>query len=201
MTDEDSKKPRRRFLTPQVIEANRKNALKSTGPKTTQGKDAVKYNAVKHGILSDAVHLIRDRKEETAYQEVLESLVVALEPEGPLENMLVEKLAITHWRYSRLVRYEVTRSKMNMLRQQFASSGDSTMAHVGERYERLWDDLKYDASGSIPKGDDMDRILKYQGSLERSFYRALDSLERLQRMRKGQHIDEPKIVHVDGDKE
>jgi len=36
-------------------EANRRNALKSTGPKTPEGKDAVRLNALKHGLLSQEV--------------------------------------------------------------------------------------------------------------------------------------------------
>ena len=56
-----------------------------------------------------------------------------------------------------------------------------------------------EASSTIPKPDQMERILKYEAALERSFYRALDSLERLQRMRKGQRIDEPKVLHVHQD--
>jgi hypothetical protein len=38
-------------------EANRQNALKSTGPKTPEGKAAVRLNAVKHGLLSEQVLL------------------------------------------------------------------------------------------------------------------------------------------------
>ena len=34
------------------IEANRRNAKKSTGPKTGRGKAAVRYNALKHGVLA-----------------------------------------------------------------------------------------------------------------------------------------------------
>ena len=34
------------------VEANRRNALKSTGPKTLEGKSAVRMNALKHGLLS-----------------------------------------------------------------------------------------------------------------------------------------------------
>ncbi len=34
------------------IRANRRNALKSTGPKTSEGKSKVKRNALKHGLLT-----------------------------------------------------------------------------------------------------------------------------------------------------
>ena len=37
------------------LEANRKNALKSTGPKTLVGKEKSKRNALKYGLLSKEV--------------------------------------------------------------------------------------------------------------------------------------------------
>jgi hypothetical protein len=37
------------------IEANRRNALRSTGPKTEEGKSTAARNARKHGILSREV--------------------------------------------------------------------------------------------------------------------------------------------------
>jgi hypothetical protein len=38
-------------------EANRRNALKSTGPKTPEGQAVVRFNALKHGLLSREVLL------------------------------------------------------------------------------------------------------------------------------------------------
>ena len=39
-------------VTEKRREANRRNALRSSGPKTAQGKSIAKWNAVKHGLLS-----------------------------------------------------------------------------------------------------------------------------------------------------
>ena len=37
------------------IEANRRNALKSTGPKTEAGKHSSRCNAVRHGLTAETV--------------------------------------------------------------------------------------------------------------------------------------------------
>jgi hypothetical protein len=51
-------------------------------------------------------------------------------------------------------------------------------------------------SGSIPWEPGMERILRYEASLERAFDRALAQLERLQRMRLGQPVAPPIKVDV-----
>jgi hypothetical protein len=38
-------------------QTNRQNALKSTGPKTPEGKASVRHNALKHGLLAQEVLL------------------------------------------------------------------------------------------------------------------------------------------------
>jgi hypothetical protein len=58
----------RYMATQRQIEANRKNAKRSTGPKTTDGKAKVKYNALKHGLLADAA-LLPD-EDEAAFCEL-----------------------------------------------------------------------------------------------------------------------------------
>jgi hypothetical protein len=200
---EREKRSQRRTLTSAVIEANRKNALRSTGPKTKEGKERVKYNAVKHGVLSDAIALFKDYEEESVYQRILEALAEHLKPQGPVENMLVERMAVAHWRYRRLLKYEVSSTRLNLMRLDGPLSGwgrvEELVARLGPSETQLWKRLMVEASSTIPKPDQMERILKYEASLERSFYRALDGLERLQRMRKGQRIDEPKVLHVHQD--
>ncbi len=47
-------------VTARKIEANRRNALKSTGPRTENGKKKSRYNALKHGVPAGA----DERREE-----------------------------------------------------------------------------------------------------------------------------------------
>ena len=85
-------------------EANRRNARKSTGPKTPEGKAVARLNALRHGLLSQEVLL--PGEDEAALQELGESLVADLRPEGALEILLVEDIIAAHWRLRRLRRVE-----------------------------------------------------------------------------------------------
>ena len=85
-------------------EANQRNALKSTGPKTPEGKDAVRLNALKHGLLSRETLLPGENEE--ALRELGERLRDELQPVGELENLLVDRIIASYWRLRRLGRVE-----------------------------------------------------------------------------------------------
>ena len=86
------------------IDANRQNALKSTGPKTQEGKDAVRLNAIKHGLLSRETLL--PGEDEEALRELGERLRAESQPLGELENLLVDRIISACWRLRRLCRVE-----------------------------------------------------------------------------------------------
>lgn len=50
--------------------------------------------------------------------------------------------------------------------------------------------------GNIPSKDELDRLLRYEGAIERQFYKALNHLERLQRLRAGDSVPAPVEVEV-----
>ncbi len=79
-------------------------ATKATGPRTPSGKKRSKYNALKHGILSGAVVLKGESRAE--YDSLLKDLWETIQPEGRLEEILVEKLATILWRHRRLLMAE-----------------------------------------------------------------------------------------------
>src|SRR4028118_1096394 len=86
------------------IRANRRNAQRSTGPNTPEGKDAVRLNATKHGLRSQEVLL--PREDEEALKELDENLRAELQPVGEMENLLVDGIVAAHWRLRRLRRVE-----------------------------------------------------------------------------------------------
>lgn len=70
-----------------------------TGPRTRQGKEKSKHNALKHGIFSKAVVLKGESQRE--FDALLTGLRNDLTPEGTLEEVLVENLAAFLWRKRR----------------------------------------------------------------------------------------------------
>ena len=78
---------------------------KSTGPRTPQGKQRSKYNALKHGIYSKAP-LLKDES-RARFQSLLHELLEYHRPEGSTEELLVEKIAILTWRHRRFLKAEI----------------------------------------------------------------------------------------------
>jgi hypothetical protein len=74
---------------------------KSGGPKTQQGKEKSKHNALKHGIFSQVVLLPWEPRAEL--DSLLSGLRDHFEPEGTPEELLVDKLAALVWRQRRLI--------------------------------------------------------------------------------------------------
>ena len=92
--------------SPRKIEANRRNAQHSTGPKTADGKAKSSQNAIKHGIFFKQV--INGASPETVAE--LEILAADMReyyrPIGRLEEMLVEKIVVENARYARILGFE-----------------------------------------------------------------------------------------------
>jgi hypothetical protein len=90
------------------VEANRKNSLKSTGPKTAAGKRRVSRNAVKFGLFSK--YLLVPHADGLESQGELDELRSAMhshfQPVGVLEEFWVEKIVVCCWRLRRALRTE-----------------------------------------------------------------------------------------------
>jgi hypothetical protein len=81
------------------IEANRRNALKSTGPTTPEGKERSRRNAVRHGLTAETV--IGGLEDPEDYQAFEAAVTRDYDVESAVERELVLRLASVLWRLRR----------------------------------------------------------------------------------------------------
>ena len=95
-------------ISEKQLAANRRNAQRSTGPRTAEGKAASRYNALKHGIFARAIipDPLRAYESPDDFEALHHALRQDLAPATPFEELLVERIATYHWRLARLVRSE-----------------------------------------------------------------------------------------------
>src|SRR5947209_2768037 len=86
------------------IDANKRNAAKSTGPRTAQGKNKVRFNAVTHGLT--AVTVVLPHEDEQAYQHRLEAWTGELKAPGDFGQYLVARLVKISWQLDRADTFE-----------------------------------------------------------------------------------------------
>ena len=87
------------MTSPKQIDANRRNALKSTGPITPEGKERSRRNAVRHGLTAETVIAVLENSED---YEMFEAAVISdYNADTVVERQLVLRLASTLWRLRR----------------------------------------------------------------------------------------------------
>ena len=87
------------------IEANRTNALRSTGPNTPEGKSIANQNSLKHGLLAK-IPVLPSVESQREWNTHFQLLKATLSPVGYLECILVEKVALQLWRLRRVAQFE-----------------------------------------------------------------------------------------------
>ncbi len=88
------------MISEKQLEANRRNAQRSTGPRTEEGKKASALNAHRHNLTGQVTAMTdADRIMHDAFSA---SLVESLAPEGAMEIQLAQRIATDSWRLNRL---------------------------------------------------------------------------------------------------
>jgi hypothetical protein len=90
--------------TRRKVEANRRNARLSTGPRTDSGKARVRTNATKHGAFAAAP--VVPGESAAAWAEHRAGIIASLAPVGVLEERLAGRVAVLLWRLGRVERFE-----------------------------------------------------------------------------------------------
>ena len=166
--------------------------MSKRGPKTEEGRNAVRLNAWKHGINSEvmAVPNFEDPAEwEAHHHETIESLHV----EGHLEHLLAERIAICLWKLRRLefVVMHDTVHRMQSAQREIEVARNYGRGIFGEDAfpkEVTQAEVDFAQSGRmIPTRDNLNTIIRYEAHLQRQYTQALHELEALQARRRGEH--------------
>jgi hypothetical protein len=164
------------MATEKQKEANRRNAQKSTGPRTEEGKHSSRLNALKHGMCANTPVL--PHEDRAAFEQSRADLYASFEPANTHEQMLIDQAAIAHWRMLRSSRVETRLFDLQIR---------NLKQRQGLPMDKQHDDDGAMACALASKGEEFAHWLRYQSTSERAYYRAIRALERAQYERLRKH--------------
>jgi hypothetical protein len=151
------------MISEKQLEANRRNALKSTGPKTEEGKSRSRMNALCHGLT--AAQAVLPHENEDDYEKLREGILESYAPENSADQALVEELVHAYWRLLRMHRVET-----------------QYWDHLGGSYNRADEGI---AEALLQTPDrQMRNFFRYYAQVEHSYYRALAAANQIKRERR-----------------
>ncbi len=182
------------------IAANRANALHSTGPRTPEGKAAVRHNALRHGLLARDVVL--PDEDFDAFEDLRNRVRADLSPMGPIEELLADRVVSIMWRLGRSARIEtalfdwrvrelqvsrlaaqVRSHELTLADYSFPSHITDKVAHTEatEALARAKDERDRDevllgraVDADANESGALGNLARYEAGLERSLFRNLD---------------------------
>ena len=186
------------------IEANRRNALKSTGPITPEGKARSSRNAVRHGLTAETVIAGMEHVED--YQAFEAAITAGYDAETAVERELVLRLASVLWRLRRATGIESALFKSVTAAPGKSDISPSRLSLVGPTDEPAQDKLflgatqhseaaavnehRFDAKTNIVDSFlrlaalptfPLDRLSRYEHTLWRQARQLVSTLESLRR--------------------
>ncbi len=176
-------------LTPRRLEANRRNAARSTGPRTQAGKARVARNAVKHGFFVAQQRWSPGQQRD--FDELLAGLRDDFAPQSPAEESRVATIAESYIRMAALLRYEniaaleYHQRQEREMNERIAAASTAEAAQLEASREELrraglWRPI-------LPGPRETAAIIRYQGSLDRNIHRTFAELAELKKLRFGAH--------------
>jgi hypothetical protein len=171
-------------LSQKQLEANRNNA-KLGGVKSAIGKAISRYNARKHGLLTKEVLMKGEDKDELLKLE--RGVKSYIQPIGDIEEMLCERIVTGMWRLKRLLRIE-TKEMLSFIND--VDESDELDNSINGKSGRI-------PSPKMLSEAESQKMLRYENSIEKSIYRALHELQKLQYARLSGTPSLPLSVDID----
>ncbi len=145
------------------VAANRRNAQKSTGPRTEAGKATSARNALRHGLTAEALVIYDEREEDFCAFHA--EMAAALAPRDAIAAQLAERVILCAWRLRR------------------ASRAEAAVMNDGRHQKVRMTSTLLEISGGVIDDKRLTALARYEMGLERAFHRALAAFERWQAQR------------------
>jgi hypothetical protein len=162
--------------------AARANGAKSHGPVTPEGKAKSALNAVTHGLASSAIVLTTESKEK--YEALLASYLEKCDPDGPIENDLVEEIVAAKWQQRRVA---------TMIAALIDVAMDRMEKEIGAEFENIDNAartaLAFDKQAQ--QSATLALLNRYATRHARDYHRALRQLREIQSERRDQNDPPP----------
>lgn len=180
------------MATQAQITANRRNALRSTGPRTSQGMTIASQNALKYGF--SAHQAVISSENQADFDLYRDQMLEELNPIGPMESMLAERVVTLSWRLNRASRIQNqtidalsaknTTSPLTKLIQSMSKQSEEpgVPADSPESTPNL--PLGRLAIRDFTNARVLDRLLMYERRIENSLYKTILELQRLNLIKK-----------------
>ncbi len=184
-------------MTSQVqSEANRRNALKSTGPKSKKGKGRARLNALKHGLR--AKDIVLPSEDEQEFVDLRRALITELGPEGSLEEQIAERIVVCLWRLRRVYPIEagILRKTSRTMENNYAIEEANRRGHESVTEAKLRREAQSPGAAfrhDAVCGDAIGKLSRYETAIERSIFRALHLFEQMQATRREREASAPEI--------
>jgi len=166
---------------------------RSGGPNTSAGKAVTRCNATKSGIYS-VTPVVPAFEREADWQAHRAGVFDDLQPEGYMQEIIAERIAIKSWRLRRLVRYEreQIRHRQRDIPQDLALNAQLSGRKVRDDIE---EDLKlidrWSMNALIPGEKELGILMRWEGRLTREL--RLDMLHLEHMKRQGREEDRPSL--------
>jgi hypothetical protein len=161
------------------ILANRRNAEKSTGPRTEEGKAASARNSLKHGLF--AWHDLISSEDREVFDRHRDLMLAELDPAGPLEHLLAERIVSLAWRLKRVERMQ--NEALDCLLAEDALDSGAESGELGSFEQTADSALGRAAVKDFAGTKVLDRLLMYERRIEHSLYKTMSELDRMKLVR------------------
>ena len=194
------------MTTKRQIAANRRNARRSTGPKTAAGKAASSANALRHGLAAARAVVLPD-EDADAYERLRQGVIADLDPAGALQEALAQRIVVLLWRLDRAARLEAelfVHGRLAVQRKEVVASAVRESAASGlaamlgeadgrrrEAHFQAKRAIDADIRAQAPSAQVLvereesaktfDRLARHEGTLQRALNRTLDDFRGLRR--------------------